>query len=145
LTHFAIDLTRCMANPMNSDTAFELVQKSFRITLGATATLIEVLQDPQRRDENLSKLNTELSQLAEEWAAKGEMTEQEARNFVDTILQQQSPSSSPSEPTTSTASAPTGSTTTSTPSPVVQMELQELTAQIAAIRAELEKLREQEQ
>ncbi|MBE9179785.1 hypothetical protein IQ268_14540 [Oculatella sp. LEGE 06141] len=132
---------------MNTDTALELVQKSFRVTLGATASLIEVLQDPQRRDENLTKLRLEFSQLAEEWAAKGEMTEQEARNFVDTILKQRaSQSSSADYATTSPASPDTTAVSVSAPpASDVQLELQELTAQIAAIRTELEKLREQDQ
>jgi polyhydroxyalkanoate synthesis regulator phasin len=125
---------------MNPDTILQIVQKGFRVTLGATASLIETLQDPQRRDENLYRLRTELNQLAEEWAAKGEMTEQEARNFVDTILSQRAAQtngdfSSPSPSSSSTATAAP---------PDVQLDLQELTAQIAAIRAELERLREQD-
>lgn len=125
---------------MNSDTLVQLLQKGFRVTLGATASLIEVLQDPDKRDANLSKLGTELSQLAEEWAEKGEMTEQEARSFVDTILAKQA-----NQATTETSSSSTTTVTDApTTSPSVQLELQELTAQLAAIRAELEKLREQD-
>jgi polyhydroxyalkanoate synthesis regulator phasin len=120
---------------MNSDTLVQLLQKGFRVTLGATASLIEILQDPQRRNENLAKLRVELSELAEEWAAKGEMTEQEARNFVDTLLSQQ---------TQTTASQGTATTAQPAAPPDVQLDLQELTAQIAAIRAELERLREQD-
>jgi polyhydroxyalkanoate synthesis regulator phasin len=129
---------------MNSDTLTELIQKGFRVTLGATATLVETLQDPQRREANLSKLTTELSQLAEEWETKGATTEQEARNFVDTLWRERanqatSPTASqsaPQPPATSTGPA-------STP-PDVQQDLQELTAQIAAIRAEIERLRAQD-
>lgn len=119
---------------MNSETLIQLLQNGFRVTLGATASLIEVVQDPQKRHENLSKLRQEWSQLAEEWAVKGESTEQDARDFVDTVLSQrraQNPYSS--SVTTSVSTAPS-----------VQTELQELTAQIATIRAELEKLRSQE-
>jgi polyhydroxyalkanoate synthesis regulator phasin len=119
---------------MNSETLIQLLQNGFRVTLGATASLIEVVQDPQRRQENLSKLRQEWSELSEEWAAKGESTEQDARNFVDTVLsQRRAQSPYPSTPTTPTPTAPS-----------VQTELQELTAQIATIRAELEKLRSQE-
>ena len=124
---------------MNSDTILQLVQKGFRVTLGATASLIETLQDPQRRDENFYRLRVELNQLAEEWAAKGEMTEQEARNFVETILER--------DPQAASGDA-TGTSSTATAAPTapanVQLDLQELTAQIAAIRAELERLREQD-
>jgi polyhydroxyalkanoate synthesis regulator phasin len=123
---------------MNSDTLVQLLQKGFRVTLGATASLIEVLQDPDKRDANLSKLGSELSQLAEEWAEKGEMTEQEARSFVDTILAKQANQATTETPSSSTTTA----TDAPAASPSVQLELQELTAQLAAFRAEFEKLRD---
>lgn len=120
---------------MNSETLIQLLQNGFRVTLGATASLVETVQDPQKRHDNLSKLRQEWSQLAEEWAVKGESTEQDARNFVDTVLSQRRaqnpyPSSSVTMPVSTV--------------PSVQTELQELTAQIAIIRAELEQLRNQE-
>jgi polyhydroxyalkanoate synthesis regulator phasin len=123
---------------MNSDTFIQLLQNSFRITLGATASLVEVLQDPQKRQENLAKLNQEWSQLSAEWADKGASTEQEARNFVNTTFNQRANTASGS-----TTNPPSSSTTAVAP-PDVQIELQELTAQISAIRAELEKLRSNE-
>ncbi|HEY9617044.1 MAG TPA: hypothetical protein V6C64_09395 [Microcoleaceae cyanobacterium] len=125
---------------MNSDNLSQLMQKSLRVALGATASLVEVLQDPQKREENVVKLRQEWSQLSEEWAQKGEVTEQEARNFMESFLNQQSQRGSNRSDSTPGAAA------TSTPAapPDVQVELQELTAQIAAIRAELEKLRNQE-
>jgi polyhydroxyalkanoate synthesis regulator phasin len=123
---------------MDSQNLTDLLQQGLRVTLGATASLIEILQDPQKRDENLNKLKTDLSQLADEWAKKGSLTEQEARSFVDTLLEQRqhnTPSDVPSSETTATDSTPTAS-------PDIQLGLQELTAQIAAIRAELENLRD---
>ena len=71
---------------MNTDNLTQLLQQSFRLTLGATASLVETLQDPQKRTDNLDRMQSELSHLATEWAAKGEMTEQEARNFVNNFL-----------------------------------------------------------
>ena len=123
---------------MNSDNLTQLLQQGFRVTLGATASLVETLQDPQKRIQNLSALESELSQLAQEWALKGEMTEQEARNFVDSLLRQQDqpPGSTPTNDTVSTT--PTEPTVRPTNA---ELDLQELTAQISAIRAELEKLR----
>lgn len=118
---------------MNSDNLVQLVQKGFRVTLGATASLVEVLQDSEKRGENLSRLNQEWSELSAKWAEKGEVTEQEARNFVDTLLSQRP------QPSTSGQSG-TVSTTPSAP-PEIQLELQELTAQIVAMRAELEQIR----
>ena len=120
---------------MNSDILVQLLQKGFRVTLGATASLIEILQDPQKREENLTKLRIDLTQLTEEWAEKGLVTEQEARSFVDTVLAQRGGQT--------TTSPSTGASSTASPSasPEAQVELQELTEQIAAIRMELEKLR----
>ena len=122
---------------MNSDTIVEQLQKGFRVTLGATASLVETLQDPDKRSENLTKLSQEWSQLSADWAEKGAETEQEARSFVDTILSKQQGSSS----SAGTAASPE---TASTTSPSIQLEIQELTAQLAAIRAELERLRNQD-
>jgi polyhydroxyalkanoate synthesis regulator phasin len=124
-----------------NDTLTQFLQKGFRVTLGATATIVEAIQDPQRREANLSKLTTELSQLAEEWEAKGVTTEQEARNFVDTMFNQDN--SSPASP--SYTASPSNSAPSSTAAPAdVQQDLQELTAQIAAIRAEIERIRAQD-
>lgn len=122
---------------MNSDTLAQLLQKGFRVTLGATTMLVETIQDPQRREANLSKLTTEWGQLAEEWESKGAVTEQEARNFVDTIWQQRTAPS-----TTAAPASPPSPAAPSASAPDVQQDLQELTSQIAAIRAEIEKLRD---
>jgi polyhydroxyalkanoate synthesis regulator phasin len=143
---------------MNSDQLTQLLQQSFHFTLGATASLVETLQDPQKLDQNLEYIKSikpelsqltqtqyleyiksELSQITTELAAKGKITEQEARDFVDNFLKQISnQEASSSSATTSTTEATTSSQDAP---PEVQLELQELTAQLAAIRAELEKLR----
>lgn len=119
---------------MNSDSLIQLLQSSVRVTLGATTSLIEVLQDPTRRDENLTKLRQEWGRLSEEWEIKGESTEQEARTFVHSLLNQRN-TTNPSAAGTVTVEAPPVT------SPAVQVEIQELTAQIAKIRAELEAMR----
>jgi len=129
---------------MDSNNLTQLLQKGLRVTLGATASLIEVLQDPEKREQNLSRLRSDLGQLAEEWDTKGAMTEQEARNLVYTLLEQRSrEQSQPPYDATAPASTTAASTNPANPTapPDVQLELQELTAQIAAIRTELEKLR----
>lgn len=128
---------------MNSDNLTQVLQKGFRVTLGATSFAFETLQDSEKRDENLAKLQYEnLTQLTDEWALKGEMTEREARNFVDTILARQSNQDTPE--TEATSDSPI-----STPAPPAaesdaRLEIQELTVQVAALRAELENLRAQE-
>lgn len=132
---------------MNSDSLLQLLQNGFRLSVGATAALVESLQDSQKRDEFLAKLmRSELSELAAELTNKGEITEQEAREFVDSIWRQQNQYNQQSQQNSQTSSdAPGTSATTTTDNPVVspnvQQELQDLTAQVAALRAELEKLR----
>jgi polyhydroxyalkanoate synthesis regulator phasin len=116
---------------MNSDTLIQTLQKGYRVTIGATAAMIESLQDSQRREENFAKLRSDPNQLIEELAVKGETTEREARSFVDGVFSQQSGTSSSYE-----TSAPMPPQTVA-----IQQDLQELTAQLAAIRIELERLR----
>jgi polyhydroxyalkanoate synthesis regulator phasin len=118
---------------MNPDTVIQTLQKGYRVSIGATASLIESLQDDQRREENLAKLRSDPNQLIEDLAIKGETTEREARNFVDGVFSQQFNRPTPSE---SYSSAPPPSAAST-----IQQDLQELTAQIAALRIELERLR----
>ncbi|MBD2007851.1 MULTISPECIES: hypothetical protein [unclassified Microcoleus] len=128
---------------MNPDNLPQMLQTGFHLTLGATSFLIETLQDPVKREENLDKLKSDLGQLADELLEKGEMTDREARNFVDTIFSQpddrenaQSESVSPKQ-SDATNDAPPESVV----QPNVKLEIQELTAQMAALRTELENLR----
>ncbi|MEG4799622.1 hypothetical protein QUB63_09665 [Microcoleus sp. ARI1-B5] len=128
---------------MNPDNLPQMLQTGFHLTLGATSFLIETLQDPQKREENLDKLRqSDLSLLASELLEKGEMTDREARNFVETIFSgpgdrenAESESGSPQQSDTATDAPPE-----SVVQPDVK-EIQELTAQMAALRAELENLR----
>jgi polyhydroxyalkanoate synthesis regulator phasin len=119
---------------MNSDNLVQQLQKGLRIAIGATTSLVESIQDSLKRDENVAKLRTDWTLLAEEWAEKGAVTEQEARSFVDNWMAQQGGSTASSPSTVYTSQAPTTS-------PDIKSDLQELTEQIAAIRLELEKMR----
>jgi len=128
---------------MNPDNLPQMLQTGFHLTLGATSFLIETLQDPLKREENLDKLKSDLGQLASELLEKGEMTDREARNFVDTIFSQpgnrenaDSESVSPKQSDAATDHHPD-----SVVQPDVKLEIQELTAHMAALRVELEKLR----
>jgi polyhydroxyalkanoate synthesis regulator phasin len=128
---------------MNPDNLPQMLQTGFHLTLGATSFLIETLQDPLKREENLDKLKSDLGELASELLEKGEMTDREARNFVDTIFSQpgnrenaDSESVSPKQSDAATDTAPD-----SVVQPDVKLEIQELTAHMAALRVELEKLR----
>ena len=123
---------------MNSNNLVNLLQTGFRVSLGATTSFVETLQDPQKRDESLSQLKLQLSERITEWAQKGEITEQEARRLIEQIWRQ----SSKSEPSSATGTpSDTVPPPTTVAAPNVQLEIEELTAQIAAIRTELEKRR----
>jgi polyhydroxyalkanoate synthesis regulator phasin len=124
---------------MNSNNLLQLLQTGLRVSLGATTSLVETLQDPQKREENLSQLRSELSQRIAEWEEKGLITEQEARSFIEAIWRQQSNQGSSATTGTPTETPVTPPKTATSPN--VQLEIEELTAQIAAIRTELEKLR----
>ncbi len=122
---------------MNNNSFFQVIQQGFRVTVGATASLIETIQDPQKRTEKFSELQTELEQRTQEWAQKGELTEQEARKIIDNLLSQRGWSNSGSgrsnnEPTSSATPKDGG----------VQSDLAELTEQIIALREELENLQQ---
>lgn len=124
---------------MNAENLTELLHKGFRVTLGATSSLIEILQDPYKRNENLEKIQSTVSELTDEWAERGQITEREARNFVDTILSQQRATSYPESTTVTTSpSAPTSISIPTEPEPV--QEIQELTTQIAELKDELKRL-----
>jgi polyhydroxyalkanoate synthesis regulator phasin len=128
------------------DSVTEFVQKGFRTSLGAASFLVETLQDPNKRDENLQKLNSnfnsmDFSQLTEEWAAQGEITEREARTFVDNMLQQKGSESSNSD---NLSDFPRNATNDNLVRSNLQSELQELTAEIVALRTELQQYQDSE-
>lgn len=120
---------------MNSDKLPQILQTGFHLTLGATSFLIETLQDPVKRSENLGKLQSDLGLLADELLEKGEMTDREARNFVDTIFSKPGDFGSEKQ-SDSSADTPPDSVT-----PDAQLEeIQELTELMASLRVQLEKL-----
>jgi polyhydroxyalkanoate synthesis regulator phasin len=119
----------------------QMLQTGFHLTLGATSFLIETLQDPVKRSENLEKLNSDLGILADELLEKGEMTDREARNFVDTIFS--GPSDRENSHNESVSPKQSDSSADSVTTPELQLEIQELTAQMVALRTQLENLRAQ--
>jgi polyhydroxyalkanoate synthesis regulator phasin len=127
---------------MNATDLTKLLQRGFYITLGATASLLETLQDPTKREQNLNSLRQDIDTLSQELAEKGAVTEAEARNFVDTLISRKinQPTSNPSEPGITTVTT----TATSVADKDVPADLKELTQQIADLRAELESLRQKD-
>lgn len=112
---------------------FQLIQQGRRIAIGAIASCAETLQDSKKRTEAIAYLQTELNQKIQEWSAKGEVTEADVKVFIDNLMAQRGwqgeryPSSTSSGKTSTYASS--------------NSKLQELTAEIIALKLELEKLR----
>lgn len=119
---------------MNTSTnIFEFVQQGFRVTVGAAATLVETLQDPRKRDITFSEFRAELENRTAEWSEKGEMTEAEARKFLEKMFQKESskPAGDREVPTSAVEITEEG----------LETEIQNLTEQIAALKSELAELR----
>ncbi|WP_434686226.1 hypothetical protein [Pseudanabaena minima] len=133
----------------------KLFQRGYYVTLGATSSLLEVIQDPTKREENLKRLGRSFDEITQELAEKGVTTEAEARSYVDKFIAQQVNGSSTTTSesaglTTVTTTAKTvDDNTTDSPSErsnqsikaSMRDEIKELTDQLAGLRSELEKLR----
>jgi hypothetical protein len=115
---------------MNSDTAIDFLQKGFRITLGASTSLVESIQDPLKREENIALIQANPNAFAELLAEKGAVAEVEARRMVDSVVTQYSSGSSSS----GNASSPA---TTSSIDPSLERELRDFIAELAQLRSEL--------
>jgi len=121
------------------------------IFYGTATALVEILQDPEKRAENLNRLSMDLAQLAAELEQKGELIEQEAVRYVEslrdaaanapaTVSDSERPVSppAPAESTPPTTASPAG------PAPISKeemAELMELIHQIESLRLDLERLR----
>ncbi|MEN9222715.1 MAG: hypothetical protein Q6M04_09790 [Thermostichus sp. BF3_bins_97] len=143
-----------------SSSSSDWFTRARHIFYGTATALVEILQDPEKRTENLNRLSMDLGQLAEELEQKGELTEQEAIRYLEglkdaaantpsTAPDSETPVSapSPSEPVSSpTPTAPVAPTSTQTnkQTPISKeeiAELMELTHQIESLRLDLERLR----
>ncbi|MDJ0534505.1 MAG: hypothetical protein QNJ70_18835 [Xenococcaceae cyanobacterium MO_207.B15] len=121
----------------NNNFLLEIAQKGFRITVGAASSLIETVQNPQKRAEAISQIQLELNQKTQEWAQKGAVTEEEARVFLNNLLNQRPwarDSTGVSNPSSNTSNFNSGNDPSG--------GLKELTAEIVALRTELEKMRQ---
>ncbi|MGD1867534.1 MAG: hypothetical protein ACFB0D_23540 [Phormidesmis sp.] len=130
---------------MNSDSLLELIQKGYRVTLGAASTAVEAVQDPQRTADEFSAIGTDWERLADKLEVRGALTEKEARDFVEGVTSQMpEPFRSASSPFTSGEPAEPPTVTT-VATPVVDTELQaevtSLTEELIAIRQEIEALK----
>lgn len=131
---------------MNTDTLIELLQKGYRVTLGAASTAVEAVQDPQQTADEFSTVGTDFQRLADKLEVRGALTEKEARNFVEGMMSQMPESFRANFPSSETSSAPKTVTTVATPviDTQLQAEVESLTAELIAIRKEIEELRQQD-
>ena len=51
---------------MDYDTLTEFIQKSYRVSLGAAASAVEAIQDPQASATKFSDIGTDFDRLADE-------------------------------------------------------------------------------
>ena len=100
------------------------------MAIGTTTTLADTLKNPQTASQTWTRLTQNPTEFAQELAEKGAVTEQEARQVVDSLWSQNTPPSSMTITTTAT-----------TVTPDVQAELKDLMTQLAAIRSEIAQLR----
>ncbi|MEO0351632.1 MAG: hypothetical protein AAF282_16460 [Cyanobacteria bacterium P01_A01_bin.15] len=128
---------------MNFDTFTELIQKSFRVSLGAAASAVEAIQDPQASANKFSDIGTDFERLADELEVRGALTEKEAREFVDNVSRNfdgQWPNPfAPSPASTATVNT----VAQPVPDAGIQAEIKALTEQLSVIRQEIEQLKTQ--
>lgn len=121
---------------MNPDTLTETIQKGFRVTLGATASLVDALRDPQASQAKFGSIS-DFEVLTQELEAKGTDAEREARAVVDSLMSQiPTPFGQPpaSEATVDTYASPVADM-------AVQADLETLTQELATLRQEIEMLK----
>jgi polyhydroxyalkanoate synthesis regulator phasin len=120
---------------MDSQQTIEFLKKGLHVTLGATTSLVESVQDPFKREENLAQLNLGFDELTHIWEEKGAVTESEARQFIDTVI-------SSSVGTTTSDSGYSASQTTGVSDnfdSAVANDIKDLTQHLSEMREELSK------
>jgi hypothetical protein len=124
---------------MNSETLTATIQKGVRVTLGATASLVDALRDPQASQEKFGNIS-DFEVLTQELEAKGTDAEREARAVVDSVMSQVGQMPNPFAPTPASEA-----TVDADARPVadasVQTDLEALTQELSTLRAELEALK----
>jgi len=123
----------------------KVLQRGFYITLGATATLLEIAQDSRNQTATIESLSQDLGLLTQELVDKGVTTEAEARSFVDRFVSQnmQGKGSDLDQRTVNTTAFDITAvgTVDSLENFAAQNEVRDLTKLLAELRLELESLR----
>ena len=126
---------------MNNQDFSQILHRGFCIAIGAVTSLVETGRHPDKRAEALSDLQMEFNLKTREWAAKGETTEQEARRVIDDFIRQQNWGANTANPADSTF--PIVKTPQSNLDTDVSAGLQELRDELADLKNELAKMREE--
>ncbi len=131
---------------MNTDSFIELLQKGYRVTLGAASSAVEAVQDPQRAADEFSAVGTDFNRLADKLEVRGALTEKEARDFMEGVVSQMpEPFRSVSSTFVDNTTPQEPKTVTTVATPVVdaglQAEVESLTAELIAMRKEIDELR----
>jgi polyhydroxyalkanoate synthesis regulator phasin len=124
---------------MNNNNLTQTLQQGFHIAVGAVTSLVETVQDPEKRTEALSEWQMELNQKTREWAIKGETTEQEARKVLDNFLR---PRNWQEDSVRSDRANNSNESSNFAEENELNSGLQQLQAEIVALRIELAKMRE---
>ncbi len=134
---------------MNTDSIIELLQKGYRVTLGAASSAVEAVQDPQRAADEFSAVGTDFNRLANKLEVRGALTEKEARDFMQGMVSQMpEPFRSVSSTFVDNTTPREPKTVTTVATPVVdvglQSEVESLTAELIAMRKEIDELRQKD-
>ncbi|MEM6447155.1 MAG: hypothetical protein AAFY57_00035 [Cyanobacteria bacterium J06642_2] len=135
-----------MSESKPTDDLGAMFDRARRIAVGAAASVVESIQDEQKRNENSGLLSMDFNDLAERLAEKGKTTEVEARKYVDDMMKS-SPASESTVDVPAWEEKESGSGFTASPMTSVNMadsaaEIQELTQIVQDLRRELEQMRE---
>ncbi|RMF24553.1 MAG: hypothetical protein D6756_06820 [Cyanobacteria bacterium J083] len=120
---------------MNSNNIWQFLQQGFRLTLGATVSLLETIQNPEKRSAILAELQNQLQAQTQVWVEKGEITEAEAKEMINNFLQQLNRQKGNNETSPASPNAPSNNQD-------ISEELQDLTAKIIDLRRQIAELRQ---
>ncbi|MDA0266049.1 MAG: hypothetical protein O2890_00700 [Cyanobacteria bacterium] len=126
---------------MNPDTLSQTIQKGMRVTLGATASMLDALKDPQGSQAKFSEIGTDVDLLTETLEARGVETEQEARELVDGLIAQMPPMPANPFAPTPASEAVVDAQIIPVTDVTVQRELEALTEELASLRQEIDRLK----
>lgn len=102
-------------DPAPSEESGDWFTRARHIFYGTAATFIEMLEDPQKREENWGKMSMDIHTLADELAAKGQFTEAEALRHIQEQQQQPQQPQQPQPQSHSDQGAPPSASRSSDP------------------------------